>query len=55
MGQIDDTASAGEHELDTGWLSLPAWAIGEKKMHPQGKSTVSGDDPVFRGCHVYLK
>ena len=55
IGQIDDTAGAGEHELDTGWLSLPAWATNEKKVHPQGKSTVAGDDPVFRGCHVYLK
>jgi hypothetical protein len=39
---------AGEKELDTGWLPMPAQASGLELVRFQAKSSVGADDPVFR-------
>ena len=46
---------AGEKENNSGWVNLPTWATGEKAMRLQAKSTLNTDDPVYRGCTLYLK
>lgn len=55
LAEISDAGAAGEKELDSGWVALPAWATGEKNVRPQGKSTTGTDDPVFRGAALYVK
>lgn len=57
--------AAGERELDTlnvspgtqGWLPLPAAFLGQGLMYmrAQAKSTVGGDDPVFRSLRLGLR
>jgi len=39
---------------DVAPAALPAWATGVKKLKLQAKSTVAGDDPIFRGCNINL-
>jgi hypothetical protein len=41
-------STAGEKELDTGWLALPAAASGLGVVRVQAKSSVGADDPLFR-------
>lgn len=53
--QVDDSAAAANHELDSGWTALPAWATGEKTLIPKGKSTVAGDDPVVYRVVLLLR
>lgn len=45
----------GEKEIETVWTNLPTWATREKYIKIQMKSDVGTDDPVFRGCSIYLK
>jgi hypothetical protein len=54
FGYVADSAAAAEHTLDTGWVAVGSLS-GELSFRPQGNSTVSGDDPVFRGCELLLK
>src|SRR3990172_6537969 len=51
----DYAGAAGEFSADSGWTALPAWAVGEKIIRPQAKSTVSTDDPVYRQVLLYLR
>lgn len=37
------------------YADLPAWATGIKEIRLQCKSTVSTDDPIFRGGYIALK
>lgn len=46
---------AGEKELDTGWLPLPAEASGLMLVRLQGRSAVGTDDPVVRRCLALVK
>lgn len=55
LHDLADGAAAAEHELDSGWVNLPGTFTGEVNMRVQAKSTVAGDDPVFRGASLYLK
>ena len=45
----------GEKEDNSGWTALPSWATGEKALRFQAKATVATDDPIYRGCILYLK
>lgn len=47
--------AAGERELDSGWLTLPAQASGLSLVRVQAKSTVAADDPVYRRCVVLVQ
>lgn len=49
------TGAAGEFMDDSGWTALPAWAAGEKNLKPMALSSVSTDDPVYRGFQLYLR
>jgi hypothetical protein len=54
--EIADAAVAGEHNLDTGWVNLPAWATAaDFILRPMVKSTVATDDPVYRQFALYLR
>jgi hypothetical protein len=52
---LSDTAAAGEHILDSGWLDMPAWMTGEKTLKPVARSTVITDDPIYRGFALYTR
>lgn len=43
-----NVGAAGEREVDSGWLPLPAAASGLALARLQGKSTAGADDPTFR-------
>ena len=47
--------TADRDGTDSGWLTLPAWATGDKTIEWQGKSTTAADDPVAKGFRIYLK
>jgi hypothetical protein len=47
--------AAGERELDTGWLALPAQASGLILVRLQAKSVTAADDPQFRRCVLVVK
>lgn len=49
------TGAAGEYVSDSGWVNLPAWAVGELYLKPMASSTVSTDDPVFHQFMLYLR
>src|SRR3990172_1521104 len=51
----DYAGAAGEFSADSGWTALPAWAVGEKIIRPQAKSTVTTDDPIYRQVLLYLR
>jgi hypothetical protein len=53
--ELADAAAAGEHSLDSGWVNKPAWMTGEVLIKPMGKSTVTTDDPIYRGFALYLR
>lgn len=53
--ELVDAAAAGEHTLDSGWTNLPAWATGEKIIKPMVKTSLAGDDPVYRSFALYLR
>lgn len=46
---------AGEKELDTGWQTLPAAAVGLGVVRLQAKSNTGADDPVFRRCVMLVR
>lgn len=48
---------AGEKEIDTGWIAIPAAAAitGETLVRLQGKSVVGADDPIFRRAILLAK
>lgn len=52
---VADTAAAGEHTLDSGWLDLPAWMNGNVIVKPVARSSVTTDDPVYRQFALYLR
>lgn len=52
---LSDTAAAGEHALDSGWVNLPAWMTGELTIKPMARSSVVTDDPVYRQFQLYLR
>jgi len=49
--------AAGERELDTNWLALPAAFVnaGLLFVRAQANSATAADDPVFRSCRVGLR
>lgn len=54
--EIADAAAAGEHTLDSGWTNLSAWmSNGDFILKPMAKTTVSTDDPIYRGFALYLR
>ena len=55
MVENANIGAAGERELDTGWVNLPAEASGLMLVRLQAKSTVGADDPIFRRCVVVVK
>lgn len=49
-------AQTGEKELDTGFVPIPAAAIGQDVVvRVQAKSATAADDPVFRGVKVVVQ
>lgn len=52
---IADSAAAGEHTLDSGWVNLPSWMTGELLLKPMARSTVNTDDPIYRGFALYFR
>jgi hypothetical protein len=52
---VADAAAAGEHNLDSGWLNLPAWMSGAVIIKPVARSTVITDDPIYRGFALYTR
>lgn len=46
---------AGERELDTGWVAVPAGISGLTIVRLQAKSGTAADDPVFRRCIVLTR
>jgi hypothetical protein len=54
--EVADAAAAGEHTLDSGWTNLPAWTNnGDFIVRPMVKTTLAGDDPVYRQFALYLR
>ena len=52
---VSDTAAAGEHNLDSGWINLPAWMSGQVIVKPVARSSVITDDPIYRGFALYTR
>lgn len=48
-------AAAGERELDTGILTLPAAATGLMYVRFQALSSVGANDPIFRRCMLLVR
>lgn len=51
----DATAATGEHAMDSGWLNLPAWAVGEKLLKPMARDPLATGDDVYHGFQLYLR
>ena len=49
------TNAAGEFMLESNWVTLPAWATGQKTVKPMASSSVAQDDPIFRSFILYLR
>lgn len=47
--------AAGERELDTGWLAIPAGFDGVELLRWQMSSSVATDDPVFRRMGLLVR
>jgi len=49
--------AAGERELDSDWVNLPAAFVGQGLtfLRVQGKSTTALDDPIFRRCQLGVR
>jgi hypothetical protein len=47
--------AAGERELDTGWLTIPAGFNGVELLRWQMSSATATDDPVFRRCGLLVR
>jgi hypothetical protein len=47
--------AAGERELDTGWLAIPAGFTGVELLRWQASSATPTDDPVFRRCGLLVR
>lgn len=52
--QINDSTT-GEREVDSNWISLPEWSVGEIRLIPKAKSTVGTDDPIYRRIVLLLR
>jgi hypothetical protein len=51
----DATAATGEHAMDSGWVNLPAWAVGEKLLKPMARDPLATGDDVYHGFQLYLR
>lgn len=52
--EVASGTTAGEKQLDSGWVSLPAWATGELKIVLACIGN-GADDPIFRAAAFYLR
>jgi hypothetical protein len=51
----DATATLAEHAVDTGWINLPAWAVGEKALKPMAKDPAATGDDIYHAFVLYLR
>lgn len=47
--------TAGDKQVNTGWLPIPQGVNAQEVIRLQAKSTTAADDPVFRSAILYLR
>jgi len=54
---ISDAAAAGEKLLDSGWVNLPVWALGQAEigLKPVARDSLGTGDSVYRQFALYLR